>query len=316
MILLYDKENGIEENKNGIVIKGHGKNFIVRVDSSEYSCEIRGKIKFSTKMTTPVAVGDDVLISISGPKHGMIEKVGERRTMFFRPSKTSDKKKQVIASNIDQMAAVASVKSPEIKPGLIDRIIIASEIGGLSPIIIINKIDLGESPLLNEIKSAYSNIHIPIFFVSAETGEGIEPLEEALKDHMTIFAGHSGVGKSTLLNHMIPGLDLRVADVSEYSNRGVHTTTHVELFAFPRGGYVVDSPGLKILGLWDLSAEQLHWYYPEMEEMIGNCRFTGCSHIHEPDCVIKDAVEAGDISQIRYDNYCTIYKSLKNPSQY
>jgi ribosome biogenesis GTPase len=296
--------------KKGVVVRGHGKQFIVRADGEDIACEIRGKVKHSITLTTPVAVGDDVVISLSDDGSGMIEEVGPRRTMFMRPAKESDKKRQVIAANIDQLAAVVSVKSPELKPGLIDRIVIAAEIGNLRPLVIINKIDLSQTALMKETISAYDSIDIPVFAVSAKTGEGIDKLEPALSDHKTIFAGHSGVGKSTLLNWMIPGLNLRIGDVSEATDKGVHTTSHVELFELPKGGYVLDSPGLKIMGLWEVAREDLPWYYPEMREYVDKCRFTGCSHTHEPDCAVKEAVTAGEISRLRYDNYCSIYESL------
>ncbi len=240
----------------------------------------------------------------------MIEEVAERRTMFFRPSKLSESKKQVIASNIDQLAAVGSVKSPELKPGLIERFLIAAEIGRLKPIVIINKIDLGRISGLKDIEKGYADLDIPLFVTSALTGEGLGPLKKELVDHRTIFAGHSGVGKSSIINKLIPGLDLKVAEISDYSDRGVHATTTVELIELPDGGYVVDSPGLKVLGLWEVTREELPWYYPEMQKYIDNCRFTGCSHTHEPDCAVKDAVEKGEFHSFRYKSYVAIYNSL------
>jgi ribosome biogenesis GTPase len=257
-----------------------------------------------------VAVGDDVTVSVNPDGTGMIEEIGERRSMFFRPSKKSESKKQIIASNISQLAAVASVKSPDLKPGLIDRFLIAAEIGGLKPLVIVNKIDLGSIPLLDEIKNGYKELGIDFCITSAITGDGIDQLNDTLKDHKTIFAGHSGVGKTTILNNLIPGLNLKVGEVSEATDRGIHTTTSVELFELPEGGFVIDSPGLKVLGLWDMEKEDLAWHFPEMQNYLEDCRFTGCTHTHEPDCAVKEAVDSGKIFQFRYKSYVTIYNSL------
>ena len=294
----------------GIVIRGHGKSFIVKCQGKKIPCEIRGKIKYQTDSVTPVAVGDDVSISVNPDGTGMIETVHKRRTMFLRPLKGSDSKKQVIAANIDQMAIIASVKSPPLKTGLIDRFLISARIGSLRPLVIINKIDLGKPPILDEIEKGYTGINIPAFQISAVNGEGIENLKERLREHRTIFVGHSGVGKTTILNNIIPGLDQKVKEISKYSDRGTHATTLVQLFELPTGGFVVDSPGLKVLGLWEVKKEQLDQYFPEMIPLIDNCRFHGCSHTHEPDCAVKEAVENKIIPEFRYKSYKTIYKSL------
>ncbi len=296
----------------GIVIRAYGKSFIVNCQGKTISCEIRGKVKRVADSSTPVAVGDNVVFTLNRDGSGVIEKVEERRSMFFRPSKRSAEKKQVIAANIDQLAAVVSVKQPALKPGLIDRFLIAADIGHLDPIIIINKIDLGQAPQLDNIKAAYERINISIFMISAVTGEGIDNLRKALINHKTIFAGHSGVGKSTILNRLIPGINLKVGKVSDYSQRGIHTTSMVELFELPHGGYVVDSPGLKVLGLWKIEKQHLVEYFPEMHEYLDSCRFTECSHTHEPDCAVKAAVEKGEISQFRYNSYVAIRNSLEN----
>ncbi len=295
---------------DGIVIQGHGKSFIVRSQGKNIKCEIRGKVKHVTDAVTPVAVGDAVTISLISENTGMIEAVGRRRSMLFRPSKGSDRKKQVIAANIDQLAVVASVKSPPLKPGLIDRFLIAADIGGLEPLVVINKIDLYHPEILKEIAEGYKSLNIPFYPISAETGDGFEILENALTNHKTIFAGHSGVGKSTILNRIIPGLDLKIGPVSEYSNKGVHTTSRVQLFELPQGGFVVDTPGLKVLGLWNLEKEDVQYYFPEFDDFREKCRFTGCSHIPEPDCAVKEAVEKGEIARFRYTSYVSIYKSL------
>ena len=294
----------------GIVVRGHGKSFIVRSHGKEIKCEIRGKVKHITDAVTPVAVGDTVTISIDSEETGMIEAVGPRRSMLFRPSKGSDKKKQVIAANIDQLAVVASVKSPTLKPGLIDRFLISAQMGNLKPLIIINKIDLTQLEILDEMKKGYGLLNIPFFQISAVTGEGFDRLAGILSGHKTIFAGHSGVGKSTILNRLIPGLNIKVGEVSDYSNKGVHTTSGVQLYELPNGGYVVDTPGLKVLGLWEIEKEDVQFYFPEFDDFRENCRFTGCSHIPEPDCAVKEAVERGKIAKFRYNSYVSIYNSL------
>ncbi len=296
----------------GIVIRGHGKSFIVRCGGKEIPCEIRGKVKYKTKSGTPVAVGDDVIITVGADGLGAIEEVLERRSMFFRPSKEADDQKQVIAANIDQLAAVVSVKHPPLKPGLIDRFIIAAELGEISPLIIINKIDLGKTDFLDELADAYRRIDIPIIFTSAETAEGIGELRKALTDHRTVFAGHSGVGKSSILNHLLPDTDLKVGEVSDYTDKGRHTTSWIEMFELPDGGYVVDSPGLKILKLWEVDREDVAAYYDEMADYIERCKFQPCSHTHEPGCAVKRAVKDGEISKIRYDNYVSIYESIED----
>jgi ribosome biogenesis GTPase len=295
---------------DGIVIRGHGKSYIVRSQGKDISCSIRGRLKFGKKTVTPVAVGDDVSIDISPDGSGVIGSVVERRTMFFRPAKGINARRQIIAANLDQLAAVASIKNPTLKTGLIDRFLISAEIGGLKPLIIINKIDLDKSSLSREIERAYTAIDIPIFFVSALTGEGCADLVKHLTNHRTILAGHSGVGKTALINQLIPGLNLREGGVSIHTNRGIHTTTMIELFELPQGGYICDSPGLKVLGLSEINKGDLIAYFPEMHNYMNDCRFAGCSHTCEPGCAVIAAVDKGEIARFRYQGYLSIRNSL------
>lgn len=300
------------DTENGVVIAGRGRRFVVRaVDRSRLLCDVRQKIKDSARIETPVAVGDDITYSRLSDARGIIESVQARRTAFFRPAIGRDNVKQVIAANLDRLAIVVSIQSPPLKTGLIDRFLIAAQIGDLSPLIVFNKIDLQKPDDFAAIVDAYGKIEVTLITVSAESGEGLDNLKQILKGGRTLFAGHSGVGKSSILNALVPGLKIPTLEVSRFSNRGKHATTHVELHELPSGGYVIDSPGLKVMGLWEVSRDELPLYFSEFKEYASQCQFNGCSHSHEPNCAVKDAVERGDISHFRHKNYLSISASLE-----
>ncbi len=299
------------DTTKGIVVAAKGRLFVVETETSNrISCDVRGNVKKESDKTTPVAVGDDVVISLTHDGSGIIEEVGVRRTAFFRPQMEVKGVRQVIAANLDYLVVVASIKSPPLKDALIDRFLIAGQMGNLQPAIIINKIDLEKDDEHKDVIDAYAAIGFPTFPVSAATGQGIDALRAFVKDRRTLFAGLSGVGKSTILNLLIPGLSQRTDNVSEYSNKGKHTTTNIELFPLPGGGYIVDSPGIKVMRFSELTDEALQDYYPEFEQHRDSCRFQPCSHNKEPNCGVKNALERGEISRFRYENYVTILESL------
>lgn len=298
---------------DGIVTCGHGKEFIVYAGGVQYRCHLRKKVKFATDQTTPVAVGDDAVITVINDAEGVIEEVRPRRTVLSRPAIGRETSEHVLAANIDSLVIVASVAEPALRPGLIDRFLIAAEAGHLTPAIVINKTDLEATSETEEVIAVYRGLGYELFVTSTISGMGVDDLRRFLKDHRSLFCGHSGVGKSSLLNQLLPGISLRTSNVSAVTGKGRHTTSSMELFHLPDGGFVIDTPGLKVLGLWRVDRESLASYYPEMEAYRDRCRFTGCRHLAEPDCAVKQAVEAGHITRLRYDNYCHIYDSLSGP---
>lgn len=297
----------------GIVTKALGNRFTVYADKRHILCQLRKKIKFNAVETTPVAVGDDVTISLISGDEGVIEEVLNRHSVLSRPKIAAEAFEHVLAANMDSLIVVASLKKPALKTGLIDRFIIAAQIGNLQPVIVLNKIDLGISDENRDIIGAYRKLGYPVFTTSAleefSDGNEIEAFRKYLTEHRSILAGHSGVGKSSILNRLYPTMNLKTGDISKFM-RGRHTTSHIELFRLPDGGFVIDSPGIKVLGLWQLEKSDLAFYYAEMESRLGTCKFSGCTHIHEPECAVKEAVATGQIATFRYRNYLQIYDSL------
>lgn len=300
------------EKQKGVVVATRGKHFDVMLDASvRIRCDLRTKVKRASESTTPVAVGDHVIVSLLDDKTGAIEEVEQRKSAFFRPTTGLSEIKQVIAANLDQIGIIASIASPELKTGLIDRLAIAGQNGGMSPLLVVNKVDLGIPVDLHSILEAYRAAGFTVVMTSTVGSIGIEELRSHLVDRKTLFAGHSGVGKSSLLNALLPEIGARTGSISDYSNKGKHTTTTVEMYPLPTGGFLVDSPGLKIMGLWEILQSELAYFYSEFEAVSRLCRFSGCQHLEEPDCAVKDAVSGGQIARFRYENYVQIRSTLE-----
>ncbi len=295
----------------GRVIRAKGRMFTVVAAGREYQCEVLKKVK-QTEGVTPVAVGDEVDFAFDEPGPGAITAVHERTSKFSRPRVGEENKgiEQVIAANVDQLVIVVSVGRPKFKQYLIDRFSVAAVKGHLSAVVVINKIDLKHKVDLEHVQEIYAAVDIPVTLTSCDDGRGLDDLREILKDHESILVGHSGVGKSSLLNAIQPGLQLRTNEVSDATNKGTHTTTTIELYPLQFGGYVVDTPGLKVMGLWDLDKYELENLFPEFKPYLGQCKFARCSHVHEPECAVKQAVSDREVFAERYESYVRIRNDL------
>ena len=297
----------------GLVIKSTGSWYQVHAtDGQDYDCRIKGKFRIKGIQTTnPIAVGDQVEFDLEpNANTGVIHRLIDRKNYIIRKSINLSKQAQIIAANLDQAFLIVTLASPRTSLGFIDRFLVTSEAYRIPTMLIFNKLDLfsGEGlEILAEYKSIYEKIGYPCYEVSALEGTNIEQIEQLLKDKTTLFSGHSGVGKSSLINVLLPGHDIKTGIISESSDKGQHTTTFAEMHTLPFGGYLIDTPGIRELGIFDIRPEELGHYFVEMRALMNQCRFNNCRHVNEPGCAVITAVEEGKIEVSRYESYLSIF---------
>ena len=300
--------------ERGVVFRSTGSWYDVQDGMGEtVRCRIKGKIRLQgIRTTNPIAVGDSVQFTRVEDGTGSIDSIEERRNFIARKSVNLSKESHVVASNLDRAFLIVTIAKPRTSSGFIDRFLVTAEAIGIPATIVFNKMDLLEgdeeaSSRQEELEKIYADVGYKTLRVSAETGMGIAEMKSALKDGIYLLSGHSGVGKSTIINRLVPGLELKTADVSESHSKGRHTTTFAEMFSVPEGGFIIDTPGIKGFGLVALQKETLNHQFPEFFALLMGCKFNNCVHTDEPGCAVRKAVEEGEVSEERYGNYVEMY---------
>lgn len=307
------------------VYKSTGSWYVVKTEPGKtMNARIKGIFKIDgITSTNPIAVGDEVTIEMENETEQTVTiiDINERRNYIARTTPHHNFQRHIVASNLDQLLLFATLKEPRTSQGFIDRFLIAAEAFHVPPVIVFNKCDLYRKKELrkfNELKEIYSAIGYTVLLTSIEQNIGVEELRDALKNKVTLLAGHSGVGKSTFINAIFPEINLRTQDVSGWSGKGMHTTTFAEMFDLPFGGKIIDTPGIREFGITDIPKEELSHYFPEMRKHLHECQFNNCIHINEPGCAIKRIVEngEGDIAMERYVSYYNILESINSSPRY
>lgn len=298
--------------RKGIVIKSTGSWYSVLFDNGEQlACRMRGKIRIAgIRSTNPVAVGDRVEVDIEG-NDGIITGILPRRNYIIRKSTNLSKESHIIAANVDQALLVVTVANPETSTVFIDRFLATAEAYNIPAVLVFNKIDLYDEEqyaYMMGLTAIYTAIGYKCIHCSTITGRGIDQVATLLQDKITVLSGLSGVGKSSLINKIEPGLNLKTALISDAHKSGKHTTTFAEMFTLSTGGFIVDTPGVRSFGTIDMSKQELSHFFPEIFAYSDACRFNNCTHTHEPGCAVREAVEEDKISESRYCSYLSMYE--------
>ncbi len=299
------------QDMKGLVVKNTGSWYVVRLeDGAVANCKIKGNFRLKgIRTTNPVAVGDMVEVDVKADASYIVS-IDTRRNYIIRRASNLSKESQILAANIDQSLLIVTLKEPVTNTTFIDRFLATAEAYNVPAVIVINKIDLlqdeDEKEYLEGVKTLYEVVGYKVIKMNALTGEGLDELKEVLQGKTTLLSGNSGVGKSSIINLVLPGLNLRTGSVSESHHTGMHTTTFSEMFDLPDGGSVIDTPGVKGFGTIDFDKAEVAHYFKEIFEMSHNCKYNNCTHTHEPGCAVLEAVENHYISESRYTSYLSI----------
>ena len=297
---------------SGLVIRNTGSWYTVKTDDGGQlvDCKIKGNFRLKgIRSTNPVAVGDRVTIVPNQEGTAFITAIHDRRNYIIRKSSNLSKQSHIIAANVDLAVLVVTVNYPQTATTFIDRFLASAEAYRIPVVLVFNKTDLLTDEELHYQQmmiDLYDTVGYEAIALSAETGEGMEKLEAALKDKTTVMSGNSGVGKSTLINRLIPGVNLKTAEISDAHNQGMHTTTFSEMLQLPSGGYIIDRPGIRGFGTFDIEPEELTSYFKEIFHFSKDCRFNNCTHTHEPGCAVLKALEEHYIAESRYQSYLSM----------
>ena len=294
------KDNDVH---TGLIIRAQSGFFDVKTDDGVITAKLRGRLKKKRMETDAAALGDRVTVRRTEDDKGVIESIEPRERVLSRKAPGRSEIEQVIVANPDQAVFVFACADPDPNFRFLDRFLVVAERENLPAIICANKIDLVVMRSAKAEFQLYDRLGYPVLYTSALTGKGVGKLRKVLRDKISVFAGPSGAGKSSLLNAIQPGLGLHTHEISQATKRGQHTTVVPELLELKDGGFVADTPGLKAFGLWDIESEELDAYFPEMRDLVAQCEFSDCMHVHEPGCAIITAVEEGNIAPERYDSY-------------
>jgi ribosome biogenesis GTPase len=304
-----------------VVYRSTGSWYSVKDEQGNFhNARMKGVFKIDDiTSTNPIAVGDEVAIEVENELEttAMITQILPRRNYINRQSPRVKHQQHIIAANLDQSLLVATLKDPKTSQGFIDRFLVVCEMYHVPAIILFNKTDIyrdKEFRKLEELSSMYRLLNYQVHAVSVESNKGLTELHQLLQDKITLVSGHSGVGKSTFVNYLLPGQDIKTQDVSGWSGKGMHTTTFATMYDLPAGGKIIDTPGIRELAVTGLEKEELSHYFPEMRDRLNNCRYNNCMHINEPGCAVKQAVIDKEIHEDRYVSYVNILESMEAKS--
>ena len=292
----------------GLVIKNTGSWYVVKTDDGALvECKIKGNFRLKgIRSTNPIAVGDRVCIVPNAEGTAFITEIEDRKNYIIRRASNLSKQSHIIAANVDACMLVVTVNYPETSTTFIDRFLASAEAYRVPVNLVFNKVDLyseDELRYLDGLVNLYTHIGYPCYRISAANGEGVDALKEDLQGKITLFSGHSGVGKSTLINYLLPDQQLKTGEISSVHNKGMHTTTFSEMYPLGENGYIIDTPGIKGFGTFDMEEEEIGHYFPEIFKASADCRYNNCTHRHEPGCAVREAVEQHYISESRYASY-------------